>query len=1233
MKLSKSTLLVSIVAILIFLIPFLWLRPGEMDLGGDSSRLYFYNPLAYLPNQSLYSVTISGLGYENLSFFGLPFYLFLAFLKTIFITPTFLINIFHGMSLSVGFIFIYLIVKELIKKDTTTTKKNGIIECAAIAAGLLYVFSPTEIYDWAYVIVTHNQIFLNPLIFFLLLKFFTTKNMKYVYFALLITFIFAPNFSFIGAPAIFSFYPVSFLFLYVYVRFVRKISFPYKKTAIALGLFLLLQAFHLIPQLTTSFIPGGHLFTLVNSATGKLDRGLGYFNGIIDSVKITPNLLGLPPLTSLISYAWLFFIIPFVIVPAFLFNKSKAFLITFLVFFICLLFFAGNITHVWVSTYKSLFYIPGFSMFRNFIGQWNYVYLFYFCLLFGQALWIILATIRKKIFIVGLLGFFVTLLIINGIPFIKGSLTRKIDWTSKNISATIVMDPVYEKFLAIIKNLPVDGKVLFFPMNDHGYSAFAGLNGGVYAGPSTISYLAGKKDFTGYDQFEIFRDDFTTMIKNEDYDGIKHLLAVMNIKYLVYNADPHVYGDNFPNFPYGYMRGIMPDTQSGYRQLVKKLGFKEIVNVKNTYYIYEIDDSEYLPHVYIPESISEWNQQYVDSMYPLSFFPKNNKQAFYEQGSNAIQPNDTFTIVSPAQSYPDIFQIQNALKLLYLPFISQKMSSLIYPFIIRKEQHTLMSFPSVSDAYIEKSIYFFEKRILELEKWEKEDGLPVQGNLTSVDAMSKTWKDLTPWRLYTNAEYNYWEVSLARYDKAVKLLVDKINTANASSYSSLIYKTEIHEILKADKAKLTSVIEGSQKTLDKKLYLLQLTDDMYESLSTYLGLQEVVPDNSQYSLSGLKKDVYTPYVYKNSLQNFNPQDITLRLDTIAQPSLQQDNSQWIRFNEITLDPLKNQNVFLSALSMQNLSLGQSHQPENSTQQGDVLQFHVDSTATDGNSGIIYPISGWYPKTQYILSFDYNTHGKNFSVRIFENEGKMNLQTNILDETIQSNTWKTFRRVIGLTTTDPTNFAYSAVLHITKAQDDLLGKSDGNSKNQLFELKNVSVAQVMNPPIVFKKTIKQGYTVQNIPHIIFEKINPTKYVAHISNVTQPYMLVLSDGFNLNWKLIDRDRGATTPSSFFLRTMSFLLQPVIGGLVPHNSLFDKNTFETWGKKEIATERHIVVNNYANGWYIMPSDMSGKKEYTIVIEMTTQINFYLSLLLSLMALVVVIVLLVFRKSKKAV
>lgn len=62
--------------IILFIIPFFWLKPGEIDIGGDSSRLYFYDPMAFLKNVAWYGISTQGTGVIEPNYFYIPFVFF-----------------------------------------------------------------------------------------------------------------------------------------------------------------------------------------------------------------------------------------------------------------------------------------------------------------------------------------------------------------------------------------------------------------------------------------------------------------------------------------------------------------------------------------------------------------------------------------------------------------------------------------------------------------------------------------------------------------------------------------------------------------------------------------------------------------------------------------------------------------------------------------------------------------------------------------------------------------------------------------------------------------------------------------------------------------------------------------------------------------------------------------------------------------------------------------------------
>ena len=84
-----------------------------------------------------------------------------------------------------------------------------------------------------------------------------------------------------------------------------------------------------------------------------------------------------------------------------------------------------------------------------------------------------------------------------------------------------------------------------------------------------------------------------------------------------------------------------------------------------------------------------------------------------------------------------------------------------------------------------------------------------------------------------------------------------------------------------------------------------------------------------------------------------------------------------------------------------------------------------------------------------------------------------------------------------------------------------------------------------------------------PYIQVERVNPTKYEIQVAQAETPYLLVFSESFDLQWVLSMR---------------------------PSTSSQGLPDDEEVAGHEV---RHIVVNGYANGWWI---DRPGTYEMTI-------------------------------------
>ena len=113
----------------------------------------------------------------------------------------------------------------------------------------------------------------------------------------------------------------------------------------------------------------------------------------------------------------------------------------------------------------------------------------------------------------------------------------------------------------------------------------------------------------------------------------------------------------------------------------------------------------------------------------------------------------------------------------------------------------------------------------------------------------------------------------------------------------------------------------------------------------------------------------------------------------------------------------------------------------------------------------------------------------------------------------------------------------------------------NERAALFNLSSYQIASI--PTAIVSRQDKIRYTISedlNAPLIKINKINPTKYIVSFNSVQKPFLLVFSETYHHGWQVYA------------------------------------------GNKNIAADKHILVNAYANGWLIDPKDVGGQTELTI-------------------------------------
>lgn len=1240
---SLHKILLILITLLLFAIPFFWLRPGEMDLGGDSTRLYFFQPMMYLKALFLYNIIPSGIGGDSLSYYAIPYLLVLGLLRLLF-TPTILIGISNGLKLSVAFLSCYLIVKELLTND----RKNfdtWMIELSSISSGLFYIFSPIMVNSgWDRAILTHTQIFVYPLTFYLLLRYISSHRFQYMLVLLLFTFLFSFNFSFFAAPGFFSFFPFSLVFFYIYsVRVLLK-KFPWKGIIVGTILFVLLQAFHILPHIL-SLLFFKSQYNAVFSEGGMITQGLDYFTAIAPSIKVSTSLFNLAQVRTIpwISLGSMFF--PFVMICGLIFNrkeekkrKSGSMLPIFIFFLITLFFVSANITATGFTIYKLLFYIPGFKMFRNFYGQWSTAYVFFYALLIGQCLAVFASGISRRFQYLLFILFFIVL-VPGAYPLINGSMVNDVHFNSKSIKQNIRIDSDIDSLIQKIRQLPIDGKILSLPLTGPGYQVIAGKDGGAYIGPSMFSYLAGRNDFTGYAGMGPYGQKFIEFIRNKDFNSVNNMMAILNIKYIFYNSDPYIYDDNFPGYPYDLIRDYMPKTQEGYKKLIHNFPIDYPQSLTQGFFNLYPMQGNYLPHIYttsnllyttFPDTLvfnSQLNQDVKNAVFDIKESKNTSDSAILE----AVPDN-------PLSVLQDNYHLHH-----HEPFISLKLNDYLYPFVLVKEKFQLWRSRNNHNRYLDFSLYFLTKRILELQRW---------GELVPV-----TKNPLPPPKidnLFSFDRYNSWEASLSRYESGIHILFDWMNTNKLTEGGLIVDKIKLNEQLNQHKNILYKLLQDSKKKESEVGYLQDEIIAMFTRLHALLDLKDNDPTAFQYTLQIPEMydtnsyDVYIQYDHLDSQVNTLRDTTFIQLNADGQvigQKLESKSSGLQRIGEMTLRktglipfqvsiPIQSE-IFQDAAWS---SSGSSLKDKN-------IDSLVLLNIPGGNSGgLIRQVKNWAPKKQFVITFDYKTNGTNVIFRVFDQllideSGNNTTQHVYSDRSLSSDEWSKHQFVVSA---DPKSTSgYLQFLN--------------NTKNSVatIDIRNLSIVEISYPKIFFVKRSVNTNNSFTEPTVEFSKINPTRYQIEVTNAKSPYVLMFLEAYDDQWKLIDVSRQQ---SGLFSKVMNIIgafisKLPVVNnvddvasksivaeyfnGTVKEgnniNSFLDQRNFTSWGKKSVSEKAHFRVNGYANAWIIKPEDMENRSSYTLIMEMTTQNYFYIFLGVSMVTLLGVIVSLIFLRNRK--
>ena len=687
----------------------------------------------------------------------------------------------------------------------------------------------------------------------------------------------------------------------------------------------------------------------------------------------------------------------------------------------------------------------------------------------------------------------------------------------------------------------------------------------------------------------------------------------------------------------------MPKTQKEYQALLPKfpVDLNKIEMFGDKKYLYSISDDSYLPHIYTTSNAIYTT--FPDSLVLNSQLNKDIKNAIFYIG-NSDKSSDNVTLEAesdnPLESLRDNYHLHR-----HEPFISVKLDNYLYPFVLIKERFQLWRSRKNHSRYLDFSLYYLAKRILELQRWG--DILPIVNHAVPLPKFSN---------ILRKDRYFSWEASLSRYESEMNRIIEWVLVHKVSDSLHEADKIKISEQLWQHHNILTKILQSSRKNELEIRYLEADINRMFDRIDTLLKLKEYDPSVLLYSIK-------IPNIHKNNIYDVFVQ--SLQSDSeLALPDLVSDIRLDINDNKLrqkidskspnllklgsVVSTRDGKNPFQVHLQKKtNYSQNSYWQTSGNIIKDNTLEsLSLINTPGDNSGGMVKKIDYWAPKKQFVITFTYNTHGDSVLFRIFDkrfvNDDKNDIRSHVyLEHALSANEWTTHQAIV---TTDFTSLAgYIQFLNNTK------------KTNAAIDIKQLSIVEVNNPKILF---VKQSTDLNNSfkePTVEFSKINPTRYQIKVTNTNNPYVLMFLEAYNDQWKLIDVSRkqedwvsrAMNTLGTFILKTpvvnkndsvgSNAIVAEYFGGTVKERkhtaSFLDIRNFISWGKKSVAEKGHVRVNGYANAWIIKPEDMENKSSYSVIIEMTTQNHFYIFLAVSIITLIGVIACLIFSRYRKGI
>ena len=627
--------------VLLLIIPFRWFADDSLDACGDDPKMQFFAPQEYIDNYSVYtwssytSLSVYNMPHPNLIFSYLPWTL-----SKIGFTPAQSQKFFYGLILALGFLFVFLITKEIISKFTDN---DDVYFWSSLIAGLLYVFSPLVQYcDWGARLSSIFSIFLYPVLLYYLLKAINKQSFLYLIPGALLSAVFAFAI-YTATPWMLAFFIGTVIFLLTYF-FILPTNKAFFIKAILVYLFLIIlvnfQYFViLLDCIFNQYVPmnptGAISSNIIREAGPFVTSIASYFNCLYSFLMLPPkDFISLGSIFkdfSLFKYYSLFIAFPVMIFMGFILSNrvQRRFLIVFAIPFLLLLYFVtvsitdlGSIVFGWFVGH-----MPGFIAFRNFYGKFPIVFSFYYSIFLGVLSAIILLNISIKKFKFMFVSILIALSIFCGWPLIFGSIIGVSPSTAIHEKLCPVIPQSHLMAVNKLKKLENNHRVSIFPLSFAQYMCFKGSNKQFYVGVPFIKILSGHDEMGGIQSYANLSypqmtSIVTQLLSDYDIDYYRKILWIFNVGYLyTYNE---VAPENSQIFIYKYqynprlkktILSKLPLEEIGNYDTVRlyKINYLKkpgIIQAKNV--VSKIDEADWLSKlIYSELTSSEFNPQII----------------------------------------------------------------------------------------------------------------------------------------------------------------------------------------------------------------------------------------------------------------------------------------------------------------------------------------------------------------------------------------------------------------------------------------------------------------------------------------------------------------------------------------------------------------------------------------------------------------------------------------------